>query len=57
MDVESGEALEELCAALLVSGLEFPRLPSRISQCVSPLILNLVFFSSDPQIFSVGLTV
>lgn len=35
MDVEPGKALEKLCAALLVSGLEFARLPLPISQYVS----------------------
>ena len=54
MDVESGEALEELCASLLLSGLEFPRLPPRISQCVSPLLPDLVFFFLRSSDFSIG---
>ena len=54
MDVESGEALEELFASLLLSGLEFPRLPPRISQCVSPLLPDLVFFFLRSSDFSIG---
>lgn len=35
MDVQRREALEQLCAALLVSGMELTRLPLSISQYVS----------------------
>lgn len=37
MDVEPGEAREELRRALLFFGLEFTRLPFGVSQYVSPI--------------------
>lgn len=47
MDVEPRAALEELCGALLVYGLEHTRLPLPISQYVSSnFLLVLMFFSS-----------
>lgn len=52
MDVEPRKALEELCTALLVSGMEFTRLPLPISQYVSSILLIFTFFFFPLKIMS-----
>ena len=47
MDVESGEAFEELRRSLLLSGMEFSSLPFPILESVSCVPLNSKFYSFD----------
>ena len=52
VDVESGEACEELRRSLLLPGMEFSSLPFPILESVSCVPLNLEYYSFDSDLDS-----